>query len=74
MVVQVNGKVRDRIEVPPTISEEEAEAIGAGLGGRGRGPGRGAAPAGHREAAPPGQHRRLTGDRAARPSRRVART
>ncbi len=27
MVVQVNGKVRDRIEVPPTISEEEAEAM-----------------------------------------------
>jgi leucyl-tRNA synthetase len=25
MVVQVNGKVRDRIEVAPTISEEEAE-------------------------------------------------
>ncbi len=27
MVVQVNGKVRDRIEVPPAISEEEAEAL-----------------------------------------------
>jgi leucyl-tRNA synthetase len=26
MIVQVNGKVRDRIEVAPTISEEEAEA------------------------------------------------
>jgi leucyl-tRNA synthetase len=27
MVVQVNGKVRDRIEVPPTISAEDAEAL-----------------------------------------------
>ena len=26
MVVQVNGKVRDRIEVPPSIGEEEAVA------------------------------------------------
>jgi leucyl-tRNA synthetase len=26
MIVQVNGKVRDRIEVAPTISEREAEA------------------------------------------------
>ena len=26
MIVQVNGKVRDRIEVAPTISEQEAEA------------------------------------------------
>ena len=30
MVVQVNGKVRDRIEVAPTISEEEAEAVALG--------------------------------------------
>ncbi len=27
MVVQVNGKVKDRIEVPPTIAEEYAEAM-----------------------------------------------
>jgi len=27
MIVQVNGKVRDRIEVVPTISEEEARAL-----------------------------------------------
>ena len=27
MIVQVNGKVRDRIEVSPTVSEEEAEAL-----------------------------------------------
>jgi leucyl-tRNA synthetase len=41
MVVQVNGKVRDRIEVAPDISEAEAEALALGsaavveaLGGR----------------------------------------
>ncbi|HEX2850894.1 MAG TPA: leucine--tRNA ligase [Acidimicrobiales bacterium] len=27
MIVQVNGKVRDRLEVPPTIGEAEAEAL-----------------------------------------------
>ena len=27
MVVQVNGKVRDRIEVAPSIGEAEAEAL-----------------------------------------------
>jgi leucyl-tRNA synthetase len=27
MVVQVNGKVRDRLEVPPTISADEAERL-----------------------------------------------
>ena len=27
MVVQVNGKVRDRLDVPPTISAEDAEAL-----------------------------------------------
>jgi leucyl-tRNA synthetase len=27
MIVQVNGKVRDRIEVSPTVSEEEAEGL-----------------------------------------------
>jgi leucyl-tRNA synthetase len=27
MVVQVNGKVRDRIEVDPEISSEEAETL-----------------------------------------------
>ena len=31
MVVQVNGKVRDRIEVAPDITEEEADAPGPGL-------------------------------------------
>jgi leucyl-tRNA synthetase len=27
MVIQINGKVRDRIEVSPTVSEGEAEAL-----------------------------------------------
>ena len=27
MVVQVNGKVRDRLEVPPTVDEAEAERL-----------------------------------------------
>jgi leucyl-tRNA synthetase len=27
MVVQVNGKVRDRIEVPPDVSEEDATRL-----------------------------------------------
>jgi leucyl-tRNA synthetase len=27
MVIQINGKVRDRIEVSPTISESDAEAM-----------------------------------------------
>ncbi|HEX3981707.1 MAG TPA: class I tRNA ligase family protein, partial [Acidimicrobiales bacterium] len=27
MVVQVNGKLRDRIDVPPSVSEQEAEAL-----------------------------------------------
>ena len=31
MVVQVNGKVRDRVEVPNDISAEEAEAIARDL-------------------------------------------
>jgi leucyl-tRNA synthetase len=31
MVVQVNGKVRDRTEVPADVSEEEAERIALGL-------------------------------------------
>jgi leucyl-tRNA synthetase len=30
MVVQVKGKVRDRIQVPPDISEEEAVALALG--------------------------------------------
>ena len=36
MVVQVNGKVRDRIEVSPDITEDEAVALAAGVGAGGR--------------------------------------
>ena len=43
MVVQVNGKVRDRVEVAPDISEEEAVRAGPGLRECGRALG-GAAP------------------------------
>ncbi len=60
MVVQVNGKVRDRIEVAPDISEEEAEELALAsrpvveaLAGA-------AAPPGHRPAAQAGQRRRLS--------------
>ena len=38
MVVQVNGKVRDRINVDAGISESDAEAVRAGLGQGDRGP------------------------------------
>jgi leucyl-tRNA synthetase len=31
MVVQVNGKVRDRVDVPADISAEEAESVALGL-------------------------------------------
>lgn len=31
MVVQVNGKVRDRVDVPADISAEEAERVALGL-------------------------------------------
>ena len=38
MVVQVNGKVRDRIEVAPDIiGEDEAEALALASAGGGRG-------------------------------------
>ena len=40
MVVQVNGKVRDRIEVDAEIDEDEATQVGARFG------------AGHREPRP----------------------
>ena len=61
MVVQVNGKVRDRIEVAADISEDEAVRPGPGLSAGGRGAGRGRATPGHRPPAPAGQHRRVTG-------------
>ena len=31
MVVQVNGKVRERVDVPPDISSEEAERLALSL-------------------------------------------
>ena len=46
MVVQVNGKVRDRIEVDAGISEGDAEAAGAGLAEGDRRAGRAAAASG----------------------------
>ena len=36
-VVQVAGKVRDRLEVSPDITEDDAARAGAGRSGRGRG-------------------------------------
>ena len=63
MVVQVNGKVRDRIEVPPSIGERGGRGTGPGLPGRGGGARRCGAAAGHRQAAQVGQHRRLTSER-----------
>ena len=70
MVVQVNGKVRDRIDVDAGISEADAEAaalasakVSEALDGR-------HAQAGRRPAAPPGQRRRL---RYGRGSRRAVR-
>ena len=37
MVVQVNGKVRDRIEVAPDISEAGGRGVGPGVPAGGRG-------------------------------------
>ena len=60
MVVQVNGKVRDRIEVSPDITEEDAVRAGPGVRAGGRGAGRSRAVAGRGPAAPARQLRRLT--------------
>ena len=40
MVVQVNGKVRDRLEVAPDVSEADAEALALASPAGGRRPGR----------------------------------
>ena len=57
-VVQIQGKVRDRIEVAADISDAELRAAGAGQPqGRG-GAGRPERPQGHRARAQAGQHRR----------------
>ena len=61
MVVQVNGKVRDRLEVDAGITEDEADRAGPGVaqGGRGSSAGRAAGKV-DRPAPPAGQRRRLT--------------
>ena len=51
MVVQVNGKVRERLEVDAGIGEDEPPRPGAGRAQGGRGAGRPAAPQGDRPAA-----------------------
>ena len=67
-VVQVNGKVRDRLEVPPGIGEDELRETGAGRPRRGPGAGRRRGQDGHRARAAPGQHRpRLTARCSSRP-------
>ena len=60
MVVQVNGKVRDRIEVDAGISEADARGGGAGVGQGERGAEGRRTQAGRVAPAPPGQRRRLT--------------
>ena len=60
MVVQINGKVRDRIDVAVGISEEEAVRVALAVPGGRRGPGRQRAAQGHRPPAPAGQYRYLT--------------
>jgi hypothetical protein len=74
MVVQVNGKVRDRIEVDAGISEGDAEAAALAsakvidaLGGR-------RAEAGRGPPAAPGQRRRLSNRPLSRPVSRLAGT
>ena len=56
-VVQVAGKVRDRLEVPPSIGEEELRGAGAGQRGGAARAGRPAGPQGDRAGAEAGQHR-----------------
>ena len=59
MVVQVNGKVRDRIEVAPGLDAAAGRGAGPGVA-EGAGLPRRATPQGHRQATEPGQHRRLS--------------
>ena len=61
MVIQVNGKVRDRVDVDAGISEADARDIALGLGQGDRGAEWSDAHAGRVPAAPPGQRRHLTG-------------
>ena len=68
--VQVNGKVRGRVEVAPDADRGRGTRGGAGR--RGRGAGRPRAPQGHRGQGPPGQRRRLTLHRKHEEARRSA--
>ena len=59
-VVQVAGKVRDRLEVPPDISEDDLRALALAAPGVARTLA-GGRPQGHRRPAAAGEHRpRLT--------------
>ena len=60
MIVQVNGKVRDRIEVDPAITEDDGRRRGAGVAEDRRAARRSRAPEGHRPAAEAREHRGLT--------------
>ena len=62
--VQVNGKVRGRVEVAADADEEAVRA--AALAGSAAALERPGAPQGHRGAGPDGQRRRLTGGRPGR--------
>ena len=64
LVIQVNGKLRDRIEVSPDITEADAEAAALGLIQCDRATGRPNSQAGGGSTAPAGQHRRVGGVRA----------
>ena len=57
-VVQIQGKVRDRIEVAADVSDADLRAAGAGQPQGGGGAGRPDRPQGHRPRAEAGQHRR----------------
>ena len=57
-IVQVQGKLRARLEVPPSISAADLEAAGAGRPGRRAQPGGQDGPQGDRARAEPGQRRR----------------
>ena len=58
-VVQIQGKVRARLEVAPDISEADLEAAGAGRRGRASGDRRPSGAQGDRARAEAGQRRRL---------------
>ena len=56
-VVQIKGKVKARLEVSPSISDEELEKVGAERREGGRRAGRGGDPQGDRAGAEAGEHR-----------------